>query len=171
MMEWSEVLLLNIKIETPVYSNGIAVVLLKKINGSYNVLLMKRATRILKDMWCYIGGSLEQGEKAWEAAIREIKEETGITNVTLYSSNTFDQIYSPLDNYIYIAPVFVGFIEENQDVVLNNEHSEYKWLSFDEARELVTLPGNEEVLTFIEKYFVKNTPTEWLRIGSTKVGE
>ncbi|MCF2649443.1 NUDIX domain-containing protein [Niallia circulans] len=170
-MEWRESSLVNIKIETPIHSNGIAVVLLKKIKGRYHVLLMKRATQILKDMWCYIGGSLEQGEKAWEAALREVREETGITNVNLYSSNTFDQLYSPLENYIYIAPVFVGFVEENQVVELNEEHSEYKWLSFDEARQLVTLPGNEEVLTFIEKHFIKNTITEWLQIGSMKVGE
>jgi dihydroneopterin triphosphate diphosphatase len=121
-------------------------------------------------MWCCIGGSLEQGEQAWEAALREVKEETGITKLALYSSNTFDQIYSPVENYLYIAPVFVGFIEENQGVRLNNEHSDYKWLSFEEAKKFVTLPGNDEVLTFIEKHFIKKKPTEWLRIRGAIVG-
>ncbi|MCM2982963.1 NUDIX domain-containing protein [Niallia circulans] len=158
-------------IQTPICSTGIAVVLLKKINGLDKVLLLKRATPVFKDMWCYIGGSLEQGEQAWEAALREVKEETGITKLALYSSNTFDQIYSPVENYLYIAPVFVGIVEENQEVRLNNEHSEYKWLSFEEAKEFVTLPGNDEVLTFIEKHFIKKKPTEWLRIRVENVGE
>lgn len=106
----------NEEAQTPIRSTGIAVVLLKKIEGMYKVLLLKRATPILKDMWCYIGGGLEQGEQAWQAALREVKEETGITNLLLYSTNTFDQIYSPLENYIYIAPVFVGFIEDDEHV-------------------------------------------------------
>ncbi|MBZ9536256.1 NUDIX domain-containing protein [Cytobacillus oceanisediminis] len=158
----------NEEAQTPIRSTGIAVVLLKKIEGMYKVLLLKRATPILKDVWCYIGGSLEQGEQAWQAALREVKEETGITNLLLYSTNTFDQIYSPLENYIYIAPVFVGFIEEDDHVRLNDEHSEYKWLSFKEAIEYVSLPGNDEVLTHIEKHFEKKSPLDWLRVGVTK---
>lgn len=43
-------------IQTPICSTGIAVVLLKKINGLDKVLLLKRATPVFKDMWCYIGG-------------------------------------------------------------------------------------------------------------------
>ena len=76
--------------EVPIRCTGIATVLLKKIENEYKVLLLKRATSVLRDAWCYIGGSIEEGEKAWEAASREIKEETGITNVVLYTSNKFD---------------------------------------------------------------------------------
>ncbi|WP_186577188.1 NUDIX hydrolase [Aquibacillus kalidii] len=143
---------------------GIATVLLKKIDNEYKVLLLKRATSVLRDVWCYIGGGIERGEKAWETSLREVKEETGITKVTLYTSNKFDQIYSPKENYIYLAPVFVGFVEENQVVTLNHEHSKYKWLSFKEAIETVSLPGNDEVLTFIEKHFVMRKPPTYLRV-------
>ncbi|MFF2754454.1 NUDIX pyrophosphatase [Psychrobacillus sp. NPDC058041] len=152
--------------EVPIRCTGIATVLLKKIENEYKVLLFKRATSILKDVWCYIGGSIEKGEKAWEAAIREIKEETGITLLELYTSNKFDQIYSPKENYIYVAPVFVGYIDEQQDVKLNYEHSDYQWLSIDEAIETVSLPGNDEVLMSIEKHFVMRKPPEFLRVGN-----
>ncbi|XEC92472.1 NUDIX pyrophosphatase [Paenibacillus tarimensis] len=128
------------------------------------MLLLKRASPILNDEWCYVGGGIEKGEAAWQAALREIQEETGITNVSLYSSNKFDQFYSSIDDFIYLAPVFVGFVDENQDVNLNSEHKEFKWMSFEEATKLVTLPGNDEVLGFIEKHFVKRNPSEWLRV-------
>jgi len=55
--------------EIPVRCIGIAAVLLKRINGEYKILLLKRATKVLEDAWCYIGGGIEEGEKAWEAAL------------------------------------------------------------------------------------------------------
>lgn len=155
----------GIHYEVPFRCRGVAVVLLKKTHHGYKVLLLKRATSVLRDTWCYIGGGIEEGEKAWEAALREIREETGITKVSLYTSNKFDQFYSAKEEYIYVAPVFVGYVDDDQEIKLNYEHSEYEWLIFNEAIERVSLPGNDEVLAFIEKHFVRNSPTEWLRVG------
>ena len=148
----------------PIQSTGIAVVLLKKINAVYHVLLVKRSSSKLNNIWCYIGGGIEAGETAVEAAYREIKEETGITDVALYSSNQFDQIFSPHDNYIYIAPVFVGFVHDLQNVHLNDEHSDYQWLPIETAKKVVSLPGNEDVLQSIETHFIKKKPMEFLKI-------
>ncbi len=153
-------------IDVPIKCTGIATVLLKKFENEYKVLLLKRATSVLRNVWCYIGGSIEEGENAWEAALREIKEETGITKVSLYTSNQFDQIYSPNENYIYIAPVFVGYVEEKQVVKLNDEHSDYQWLSFDQALETVSLPGNDDILLSVEKHFVMKKPPAFLRVGN-----
>ncbi|MFE8699764.1 NUDIX pyrophosphatase [Cytobacillus sp. FJAT-54145] len=150
--------------EVSIRCTGVAVVLLKKIKEEYKVLLLKRSTPVLQEAWCYIGGSIEHGERAWEAALREVKEETGISNIKLYTSNKFDQIYSPKENYIYVAPVFVGYVDGQQDVTLNYEHNDYKWLSINEAIETVTLPGNDDVLLSIEKHFVIRKPPEYLRI-------
>ncbi|WP_079479085.1 NUDIX hydrolase [Halobacillus salinus] len=151
-------------VEVPVRCTGIAVILLKKEAESYNVLLLKRNAKVLHDVWCYIGGAIEEGETAWQAALREIEEETGITDLSLYASNQFDRIYSPGQNYIYMAPVFVGFVSENQEVELNDEHSEYIWATFDEAVETVSLPGNDDVLRSIEKHFARRTPLPDLKI-------
>ncbi|MDP4550097.1 NUDIX domain-containing protein [Alkalihalobacillus macyae] len=151
-------------LEVPLRCTGVAAVLIKRTDSDYEVLLLKRDTSVLRDVWCYIGGGIEEGEKAWEAALREVKEETGITDLSLYSSNQFDQIYSPKENYIYIAPVFVGYVDESQKVNLNYEHSDYKWVSFKEALDTVSIPGNEEVLLSIEKHFVNRPPLHYLRV-------
>ncbi len=84
----------------PIRCEGVAVVLLKKCLDDYHVLMLKRAGRMLHGEWCYIGGGIEHGEKAWEAALREIREETGITEVRLYTSNQFEKFYSPIEDYI-----------------------------------------------------------------------
>ena len=108
----------------PFRCEGVAVVLLKKSHDQYRVLMLKRAGRMLHNEWCYVGGGIEKGEKAWEAALREVHEETGITKVRLYSANQFEQYYSPKEEYIYTAPVFVGYVDESQPVQLNHEHTE-----------------------------------------------
>lgn len=77
--------------EVPVRCIGIAVVLLKRFDEEYRVLLMKRTSPVLHGAWCCIGGGIEAGERAWEAALREIREETGIKKVELYNSSQFDQ--------------------------------------------------------------------------------
>ena len=144
---------------------GVAVVLLRKYLDDYHVLMLKRAGRMLHNEWCYIGGGIEQGEKAWEAAFREIHEETGITDVRLYTSNRFEQFYSPTEDYIYMAPVFVGYVHEDQPVQLNHEHSEYRWMTFDEAIQHAALPGIDDILDFVEKHFAQKAPSDWLRIN------
>lgn len=150
--------------DLPMRCRGIAVVLLKKFNDEYKVLLMKRAEKILNDAWCYIGGGIEAGEKAWESALREIKEETGIHNVSLYSASICEQFYGVIEEFIYVAPVFVGYVDDSENVILNNEHKEFQWLSFSEAKERAALPGNELVLEHIEKYFVKKIPLDLLKV-------
>ncbi|MEC0126546.1 NUDIX hydrolase [Paenibacillus pabuli] len=148
----------------PIRCEGVAVILLKKNLDQYHVLMLKRASRMLHNEWCYIGGGIEMGEKAWEAALREIREETGITEVRLYSANQFEQYYSPMEDYTYTAPVFVGYVDESQPVQLNHEHSDYQWMTFDEAKENAALPGIDHILDFVEKHFAKKAPSKWLRI-------
>ena len=152
----------------PIRCEGVAVVVLKKYQNEFHVLMLKRAGRMLHDEWCYIGGGIEQGEKAWEAALREVREETGITDIRLYTSNQFEQFYSQVEDYIYMAPVFVGYVHEEQSVQLNHEHSDYRWMSFDEAKQNAAMPGIDDILDFVEKHFARKIPTKWLQINIEK---
>jgi 8-oxo-dGTP diphosphatase len=43
-----------------------------------DVLLVERARGALKGRWSPPGGHIEPGERAWAAALREVREETGV---------------------------------------------------------------------------------------------
>lgn len=148
----------------PIYCSGIAIVLLKKYEDDMFVLLMKRNSEPFLGEWCYVGGAIEEGEKAWEAALREVREETGLTDIRLYVSNTFEQYYHPKGDFIYMAPVFVGFVGEEEQVKLNEEHSDFACFSFEKALQQITVPGNDCVLSFVEKHFVKAKPYTQLEV-------
>jgi 8-oxo-dGTP diphosphatase len=71
------------KIEPPVPANtrptvGVGIVILRRVNGGDEVVLIKRAKPPVGH-WSIPGGHQELGETTREAAIREVFEETGLT--------------------------------------------------------------------------------------------
>lgn len=56
------------------------------------------------------------------------------------------------------------YVDERQHVRLNEEHSDYQWLTFQEAVERVALPGNDTALVFVEKHFAKRRPADWQKL-------
>ncbi len=147
----------------PVNCYGVTAIILKKCDDGYQVLLIKRA-KALRDTWCYVAGSIEDGEKAWEAALREIKEETGLVPSKLYSGSICEQFYEIQKDSIWIAPVFIAYIFDAQEVRLNEEHTEFKWVTIEEAMQLVSFPGQARILEQVDKEFIKKKPTDWLLI-------
>jgi mutator protein MutT len=57
--------------------------------GAFTIILDQETNKFLlchrrdKDLWNLPGGRAEDGEAPWEAALREIKEEVGLTTITL----------------------------------------------------------------------------------------
>lgn len=149
--------------EIPIRAFLSSLVALRQNENEWQVLLLKR-TQTLVGEWCQIAGSIEEGETAWQAALRELDEETGLTPRNFYSADITEQFYEPDRDAITIAPVFVAIIDPNHTVSLNHEHSDHRWVSFKEAIEMVPFGGQRRVLRWIEDEFVKRPPSEHLKI-------
>lgn len=151
--------------EIPIKSFSIAAFILKIVDGESKYLIIKRSSKVFYGCWQMVSGKLELGENAVEAAIREIKEETGLTPSRFYSANILEQFYDTDYNVINLVPVFVAFVEDGCEVVLNSfEHSEYKWVSAAEAEDYLVFDNQIENLRKIEEQFVKREPNEYLKI-------
>lgn len=118
------------------------------------VLMMQRV--FPEDFWQSVTGSLEWGERAEQAAIRELKEETGLQADGLINcefSQEFE-IYSLWRNryepgvmrnreHVFLLPL------DNCDSVTIDprEHSEYQWISREEAIQMATSHTNSEAIS------------------------
>ncbi len=135
----------------PVNSSVVSGVALSEIDGEIKLLLMKR---VQGGFWCHVAGSIEQDETAAEAIVREFYEETQIRVSELYNAQFLEQFYEANANIIELIPVFVVLCPSEQTVVLNEEHTEYKWCTLEEALELAPFPNQHAVFKHVWCYFV-----------------
>ena len=99
-------------------------------NEKTQVLLIKRGSEPCKDMWALPGGFMNINESAEEAAIRELKEETGIdvkevTQVGAYSKVDRD----PRERVITIA--FYTVIDNPVKAVGQDDAKQAEWFTLD----------------------------------------
>ena len=99
-------------------------------NKEIRFLLLKRAkTKIYEHLWQGVAGKIEAGETSWEAAIRELKEETGFEPVRIFVADHVSKFYEAHGDWVNMVPVF-GIEVEDEEVKLSDEHCEFKWVDF-----------------------------------------
>lgn len=146
-----------IPIETQVVS-GVA---LACVDGQTKMALLKRSE---EGFWCHVAGKIEAGETAWQAIIREFFEETQIVVRKLYSAEYLEQFYVASANRIDVVPAFVVFCPPEQEIILNSEHTEYRWCTLDEAKALVPYPNQKALYEHIWNYFVLQAPSVLMKV-------
>ena len=137
-------------------SDMIEVHLFKIVDGDLKYLILKRSeNEIFPGLWQMVTGKIECGEKAYETAIREIKEETGLLPKKLWVVPNINSFYSQADDCISLLPVFAAQLSSSCSVKISEEHCEYKWVSSKEAKKLFAWEGQRKSVDIIENYFVK----------------
>jgi len=149
--------------EIPIRCYGVSLIVCRKNRRASEILLLKRAPRY-NGQWCQVAGGIEPGETAWQAAVREMKEETALVPERLYSADLLEKFYEMDKDAIWIAPVFVAFVPFRCSVVLNHEHTEYRWLSYRAALAMLPFPGQREILRAVRASFLKRRPATVLEI-------
>ncbi len=91
------------------------------------LLFCKRTKDPYKGLYNLVGGKIEQGESGFEAAYRELEEETGIGADKIQLSHMMDFTYYNQDCRV---EVYVGQLKE--EAILFEEAHPLLWLSVDE---------------------------------------
>jgi ADP-ribose pyrophosphatase YjhB (NUDIX family) len=107
-------------------------------NEQGEVMLVRHAD---KNLWVAPGGMIEPGERPEEAAVREMKEETGceVTIMRLlgvYGGPEFNMAYQNGDKVGYVMSVYEGRIEKGEIMADGVEILEVKFFSREEIKNL-----------------------------------
>lgn len=91
------------------------------------ILLLKRSQKVgsNKGKWCGISGYVEKNENELERAKIEIREETGIKNVDLVKKGKPLSVKEKGCVW-FIHPFLFKVLTDK--IILNWEHTEYKWI-------------------------------------------
>ena len=114
------------------------------------ILILKRSQKVktMKGLWSGISGVIENNEMPIERAKIEIFEEVGINQkyITLVKSNKELCVESPqYKNHQWIIFPFF-FKTDKNDIKLNWENSEFRWINVDQLKQFNTVPNLEKVL-------------------------
>ena len=110
--------------------------------------LQRSAVTRCPGSWETVHGRMEAGERPEHAAVREVREETGLDIDRLYSI-TCQPFYLHALGVVQMAVVFAAFDREGAAVSLGEEPVAHEWLSFAAAAERFTWPREREALQHI----------------------
>ena len=128
----------------------------RKINNGILFLLMKRnMNKIYEHLWQGVAGKIEQGETASEAAIRELKEETGLAPLNMFVADHVSKFYEVHGDRINLVPVF-GIEVDSEEVILSVEHIDYKWVDINKALKTLVWNGQKEGLQTVNDMIINN---------------
>ncbi len=112
-------------------------------------LILKRAkTKLYEHLWQGVAGKIEKGETASQAALRELKEETGLVPYKMFIADHVSSFYESYKDRINFVPVF-GIEVHKRQIILSDEHCEYKWVDFETAYKTLTWNGQKRGLKVV----------------------
>jgi dATP pyrophosphohydrolase len=135
-------------------------------NDTTEYLIIKRSDdrEIYPGIWQVVTGMIEPNESAQQAALREFHEETGLRPLEFYCLPYITSFFSIRRNQLQHVPVFAAIVSDDAEVILSDEHSEFKWVSFEECLETLPFPSHKEATEVMREYIMDNHQANLFRV-------
>ena len=98
------------------------------------------------DYWGLVKGHIEENETEINTAVREIKEETGISDLKFIDCFRETERYSPKEDVIKEVVYFLAETKNNNVWLDKDELIDYKWLTVEEAIKRLKFKRNKETI-------------------------
>lgn len=134
------------------------IIIFRKTREGFKFLLLYHG----RNYWNFAKGKLEASERSWQAAFREVQEETGLKPSELHQMRdfkTYERFMMGGKNGVF--KVVILYLAETRQprVTVSHEHEGYGWFTFSEAKYVLSkYPENVRILTTAHDFLRKNQP-------------
>ncbi len=113
------------------------------------------------DYWDFPKGNIESGESEEDAALREVKEETGLADVEIIPNfkEKINYFYKRDADTVFKEVVFYLAETNKRDVKISDEHTGYEWVDYQTA--LKRLKENSRNVLMKADEFLNKGLTKW----------
>jgi dATP pyrophosphohydrolase len=96
--------------------------------------------------WETVHGHIDEGEAPAAAALRELREETGLVPDRLYNVSRVETFYLHARDVLALIPVFCALVPPGAQVTLSGEHDRGEWVGAEEAARRFAWPRERRAL-------------------------
>ncbi len=129
------------------------ILIIKEIDATNSILLIKRKNDPFKDSWALPGGFVDENEDLEAAAKRELQEETKIKIDNLEQLKAFGKPFRDTRSHV-VSVAFIGFVPPETSAFASDDAKEAKWFSVNDLPKLAF--DHDEIINFgILKFNIK----------------
>lgn len=124
------------------------------------LLLLRRQDSTIGGTWQPVFGAIEAGETSPQAALRELREETGLTPIGFWQVEGVDMFYMARIDTVTVCPCFAVEVAPDARVTISDEHSDHCWLDTEAMLRETLWPGQRRAVREIVTEIARPGPAE-----------
>jgi dATP pyrophosphohydrolase len=118
---------------------GFNAAIVKQDADGWKYLVFQRAEgETYAGYWGFLTGLKHNDETVAQAVAREVKHETGLTDIRMFSTEFLVQFYEPENDKIWILPLVVVVVKADAQLALSDENQQALWLTSRSAKHRVS---------------------------------
>jgi dATP pyrophosphohydrolase len=133
----------------------------RRMNETYQFLLLRRTPGdYMGETWQTVYGGLNENEIAWQAALRELREEAGLTASELYRLDGVSMFYVSESDTLWHCVPFCAIVDGEHEVKLDAEHDAFRWLPAAEMESHLMWPSDRALAAQVRREILDNGPAK-----------